>query len=259
MAATVASPPRPERSGTRLPRVCPLPVALTDPQKIALCARIIADAGLAQDVAGHITQVRSDGQGMWSTPYGKWWFEQSASDMLVVDQNGQVLEGPWDVSPAIMIHTEIHRRRPDARVIIHNHPHYATLLATLGVLPEITEQQAVIFDGEMALFDEFTGSIDSVAGGTYLAEAIGGATVILLANHGLLILAETIEEAAYRYITFERCCKLNYEAMASGRKPSTVPEELRSAMKPQWRAQNHLYFWNGAVRQLLTTPADVLA
>jgi ribulose-5-phosphate 4-epimerase/fuculose-1-phosphate aldolase len=213
---------------------------------------------MALDVAGHITQVRPDGASMWSTPYGKWWFEQSASDVLAVGYNARVIEGPWDVTPAIFIHTEIHRMRPDAAVIIHNHPHYATLLATLQVLPQITDQQAIIFDGDMTLFDEFTGGIDSAESGTYLAQAIGDANVVLLANHGLLVLAATIEEAAYRFVTFERCCQLNYEAMTSGQKATVVPEHQRRAMKPAMLRSNHVFYWNGEVRRLLAHQPEVL-
>jgi ribulose-5-phosphate 4-epimerase/fuculose-1-phosphate aldolase len=258
MDSTLASPPRPQGSGRRLPEVRPIPVELSDPQKIALSARIIADGGMALDVAGHITQVRADGETMWATPYGMWWSEYCASDMMVVDNDGRVREGRWDVGGAIRIHTEIHRVRPDANVIIHNHPHYATLLATLDLVPEITDQQSIIFDGDMALFSEYTGRIDSAESGAHLATAIGDANVVLLANHGLLIMAGSIEEATYRYVTFERCCQLNYEAMASGRKPTTVPEEQRKAMKPTMLIQNHTFYWNGVARQMLAAQPDAL-
>ncbi|MDF3312229.1 class II aldolase/adducin family protein [Rhodococcus sp. T2V] len=240
------------------PKVLPVGRDLTPQQKIALSARMISDAGMALDVAGHITEMRDDGT-MLSTPYGKWWFELQASDMLILDSDGSVLEGNLDVTPAIHIHTEIHRRRPDARVIIHNHPHYSTLLSSLHMIPEIIEQQAVIFDDEVVLFDEFTGGINDVDSGRHLADTVGDkGNVVLLANHGLLTFAETLEEATYRFFSFERSCKFNYEAMASGRKPVTVPEAPRREMKEIMKKYNHYYFWNGAARQVLANDDSVL-
>ena len=101
---------------------------------------------------------------MWCTPYGLWWREVSASDIIVLSPTGEVLEGNWDVTPAIYIHTEIHKARPDAEVIIHNHPYYGSLLSTMHIEPKIIDQQACMFDGDIALFDEYTGGVDDAEG-----------------------------------------------------------------------------------------------
>ena len=234
------------------------PQDLSTPQMIAASARVLSRAGLALDVAGHITEVRDDGATMWSTPYGKWWFELCASDMLTVDYDGNVLAGPWDVTPAIFIHTEIHRIRPDARVIIHNHPHYATLLATLHRLPSITDQQACMFDGEVALFNEYTGGIDNPDSGRELAEAIGDASVVLLANHGLLVLADSVPEATYKFEMFERTCRLNAEAWMIQQEVPVVPDDFRKQLKPMLLRYSTTYYWNGVLRRLLAEEPDVL-
>ena len=158
------------------PRVMPgLEQPLTVPQKIACAARILDAEGYALDVAGHITVVRDDADdgSMWCTPYGLWWNEVTASDILMIDSDGEVLEGRWDVTPAVFIHTEMHRARPDARVVIHNHPYYGSLLSTMHKLPEITDQQACMFDGDIALFGTYTGGVDDAAGGQEMADAVG--------------------------------------------------------------------------------------
>ena len=74
------------------------------------------------------------------------------------------MAGKWDVTPAIHIHTELHRRRRDARVVIHNHPYYVCVLASLGRLPELLHQTGTMFDGDLKLVSEYTGEVDS--GGT---------------------------------------------------------------------------------------------
>ena len=234
---------------------------LTTPQEIACAARILASHDYALDVAGHITVVRPNGDGsMWCTPYGLWWREITASDILVLDADGTVIEGKWDVTPAVFIHTELHRARPDAQVIIHNHPHYGSLMSTMHLLPEITDQQACMFDGDIALFDEYTGGVDDVAGGDYLARQIGNATAVVLANHGILITGENVPQTVFRASNFERTCQLNYEAIAAQSKPVPVPPEHRPTLKAALNAPfTASYFWGGEIRHLLRKDTEVLS
>jgi len=100
----------------------PIGVDLTDEQQLAIAFRHLAEVGFAENMAGHITW-QPDGQtDMYVNPWGLWWQELTASDICVVDEDARVVRGRWDVTPAIHIHTELHRMRPDARVVIHNHP-----------------------------------------------------------------------------------------------------------------------------------------
>jgi ribulose-5-phosphate 4-epimerase/fuculose-1-phosphate aldolase len=243
------------------PRAMPgVPQELTVQQKMACAARILAFEGCALNVAGHITVVSDGSSDLWVNGYGTWWEELSASDICVINADGDVIEGRWDVTPAIAIHTELHRARPDAKVVIHNHPHYATLLATMHLLPEITDQQACMFDDEMVLFDEYTGGVDNQEAGRYLADAVGAASVAVLANHGVIVVGGSVEEATYKLTTFERTCRLNYEAMLTGKGGVPVPKDMRRALKPMLLSDRLTvrYYWEGAVRQLLRREPAVL-
>jgi len=246
-------------TGGGFPSTMPEAPSLTVPQQMAVAARLLAHDGYALDVAGHITVVRPDGDGsMWCTPYGLWWREITASDIIVIDPEGTVIEGKWDVTPAVFIHTEIHRARPDAPVLIHNHPYYGSLLSTLHMAPDITDQQACMFDGDILLFNEYTGGVDDAAGGEHLAQAIGDASAIILANHGVLITGSAVAHATYRALTFERTCRLNYDALAAAHKPVPVPPETRGLLKRSINTLSVDYYWGGAVRHLLATEPEVL-
>ena len=171
---------------------------------------------------------------------------------------GEVLEGNWDVTPAIYIHTEIHKARPDAEVIIHNHPYYGSLLSTMHIEPKIIDQQACMFDGDIALFDEYTGGVDDAEGGAYLTERIGLSTAVILANHGVLIIGDTVEQATCRATNFERTCRLNYDALQLGDLAHEVPQEHRELLKKSLNTFSIPYYWGGEVREILSQDPSIL-
>jgi len=143
-------------------------------------------------------------------------------------------------------------------VVIHNHPYHSTVLAAVGLLPEIVHQTATMFDGELVLVDEYTGEIDTPDLGAELADRIGGATVALLANHGVVVTGATIPEATYRAATFDRMCRLTADALLGGQPTRTIAPELRASLRAAFRTHALDAYWNGAVRQLLRDGRDVL-
>lgn len=232
---------------------------LTERQKLACAFRILAREGWRQNLAGHITYVVDDDGNMLVNPWGKWWEEVQASDLCVVSPDGRVIEGQWDVTPAIFIHTELHAQRGDARVIVHNHPFFATVLAGLGIRPVLTEQTGCMFDGDIAVFNEFTGGIDNPEAGKQLAEAVGEARSALLVNHGALVTGQSIEEATYRAVSFERVCKLAYHTLLTGRDPVPMGPDITAVVQETFFLPDTVeFFWNGAVRLLLKREPDVL-
>ncbi len=236
----------------------PIGVELTEQQALACAFRILARDGFSENIAGHITWATGDSTSMLVNPWGLWWEEITASDICRVDPDGRVLEGRWDVTPAVHIHTELHRRRPEARVVVHNHPYHATVLAALGVVPEFLHQTSAMFDGELGFVSEYGGEIDSAELGADLADRIGDASVVFLANHGVIITAATIEEATYKSASLDRQCRLMVDVLLSGRAATTVPPIVRPAMKASLLERGTEVFWAGAVRRIIREHPDVL-
>jgi len=242
----------------REPRPGPgLDVELTTEQELACALRILAHEGWRENLSGHITVATDDG-GMWCNPWGIWWDEVCASDILRLDANGEIVKGRWDVTPAVFLHTELHRARADARVIVHNHPYYATLLAVMHERPRLVHQNSCIFAGELAFVDEY-GSIEDASDGAGLARAVGDASGVLLAHHGAIVTAPTIAEACYKATTFERMCRLTYDALRAGNEPAQVPDAARLALKDALRQNTPRAYWEGAARQLLRAEPEVLS
>jgi ribulose-5-phosphate 4-epimerase/fuculose-1-phosphate aldolase len=235
----------------------PIGVEMTHEQELACAFRILAGTGFSEDIAGHITWAREDGS-MLINPWGLWWDEVKASDVCRVDESGRVLEGKWDVTPAFHIHTELHRRRPDARVVVHNHPYHVVVLAALGVLPEIVHQQGSMFHDDLSFVEEYSGEVDDAALGADLAEKIGSSRNVILASHGVIVTAETIAEATYRAASIDRMCRLAYDVLISGRQARPIAEAFKVGMKKSLIERGSNVYWAGAVRSLLRSQPEVL-
>jgi ribulose-5-phosphate 4-epimerase/fuculose-1-phosphate aldolase len=231
---------------------------LSPHQQLACAFRHLDDVGFCENLTGHITWQLPGESNMLVNPWGLWWAEVTASDILTITERGEVVDGRWDLTPAFHLHTELHRRRPDARVVVHTHPIHATVLAGLGVLPEIIHQNSAMFFEEMVFVNEYDGEVDSAELGGELAERMGDRSVALLASHGVVVTAPTIEEATYKSALFERCCEIMYKAMLTGRSPIPIAAEHLKPMKASLLERAAQAYWDGAVRQLLAAEPDVL-
>jgi ribulose-5-phosphate 4-epimerase/fuculose-1-phosphate aldolase len=236
----------------------PLGADLTGRQELACSFRLLAASGFSENIAGHITWAPSEDGSMWVNPWGLWWDEVKASDLCRVDADGRVVEGVWDVTPAIHIHTELHRRRPEARVVVHNHPYHVSVLAAAGVLPEIVHQTGSMFDGDLKFVHEYSGEVDTAELAVELAEQIGDASTVILASHGVIVTGPTIREATYRAASIDRVCRLAYDLLVMGRDPLPIAAGIRVGMKKSLLERGTDVYWAGAVRKLLRTEPDVL-
>ncbi|WCO67820.1 class II aldolase/adducin family protein [Iamia majanohamensis] len=236
----------------------PIGAELTDEQALACAFRVLARDGFAENLSGHITWQRSDTTDMLVNPWGLWWRELRASDICTVDEDAHVVAGRWDVTPAIHIHTELHRVRPDARVVIHNHPYYVCLVAALGVMPELLHQTGSLFLDDLCFVEEYSGEVDTADLAGELARRIGSASVAILGNHGVVVTGHTLEEATYRAASIDRVCRLAYDVLVTGREPLRMRRAVMVGMKESLVERAADVYWAGAVRALLRAEPDVL-
>lgn len=236
----------------------PIGVDLTDEQKMAVAFRHLAEIGFAENMAGHITWQPEGQTDMFVNPWGLWWQELTASDICVVDEDAHVVRGRWDVTPAIHLHTEIHRQRPDARVVIHNHPYYVSLIAALGMLPDLVHQTGALFLDDMYLVEKYDGEIDAPWRAAELAGQIGSANLVILANHGVVATGHDLAAAVYRAVSIERVCRLAYDVMVTGRTPSTMNRGDMIGMQASLIERAADVYWAGAARMTIKADPSVL-
>ena len=156
------------------------------------------------------------------------------------------------------IHTELHRRRPDATVVVHNHPPYASALAAVGELPDLVHQNSSILADELVLVDDYDGEVDKPHLGAELASRIGDASVALLVSHGVIVTAPTMAEAVYKSVLFERTCMLHWLVRAMDRAPLPIAPTHQKQLKASLVERAAPVYWNGVVRGLVAAEPEVL-
>jgi len=156
-------------------------------------------------------------------PSGIPYEEMEPEDMVVVDLNGNIIEGKWKPSVDTATHLYIYRHRSDVNGIVHTHSPYATSFAALGKpIPVYLT----------AIADEFGGPIPvgpyAKIGGEEIGEAvikyIGQSPAILMKNHGVFTIGKTPEEAVKAAVMLEDVAKTVHLALLLG-EPEVIPEE----------------------------------
>jgi ribulose-5-phosphate 4-epimerase/fuculose-1-phosphate aldolase len=195
-------------------------------QRLAAGFRLFGAFGFDEGVAGHITARDPElSDHFWVNPFGMSFKQIRVRDLLLVNHQGQVVEGSWPVNQAAFaIHSAIHAARPDVVAAAHSHSvHGRTLSALHQPLLPISQDACAFFDDHV-VFDSFTGVVLDTEEGKRIAHALGGAKAAVLANHGLLTVGHTVDAAVWWFITMERSCQVQLAAMAAG-SPVLIDDE----------------------------------
>jgi ribulose-5-phosphate 4-epimerase/fuculose-1-phosphate aldolase len=203
-------------------------------QRMAAAFRLFDRFGFDEGVAGHLTGRDPEYPDLfWVNPLGMSFGQIRASDLIRVNRNGEVVDGEWPVNTAAFaIHSQIHEARPDVNAAAHTHSPYGRAFSTLGKLLAPLTQDACAFHGDHALFDDYTGVVLDVEEGKRIAHALGDAKACILRNHGLLTVGQTVDEAAWWFITLERSCQVQLMADAAG-DPIPIDEEFAALTQTQ--------------------------
>lgn len=193
----------------------PLLPPLTARAQVALMCRMLSREGWNEHIAGHITLRQPDGT-LLTNPWELAWDELRASDIVTIDHDGKVLDSRWNTTPAIGLHLQLHRLRPDVNVVLHNHAHWSGIWASLQEVPPVYDQAGAYCGAELPLFDEYAGTFEKHDVTRAAAEALGGARWALLAHHGALVVGKDLRQAHLRVITLEWRCKRAYEVRVAG-------------------------------------------
>ncbi|MDX3663754.1 class II aldolase/adducin family protein [Streptomyces sp. ID05-26A] len=189
--------------------------------KSRLCAAFwhFASLGFDEGIAGIITVRDPEDTGtFWTNPITVPFAHMTPDQLIRVDgATGLTVEGNGVVNlPAFSIHAEIHAARPDTQAAIHLHTTYGRAYSSLGKLLEPITQDHTAFYEDHAIFDDFTGIVFDRVEGKQIAAALGDAKGVILRNHGLVAVAETLDAAVWWFTIFDTCCHISLLAEAAG-------------------------------------------
>ncbi|MEH7300128.1 class II aldolase/adducin family protein [Neobacillus drentensis] len=195
-------------------------------QKLAAAFRLFSKFGFDEGVAGHITARDPERKDhFWVNPFGMHFSQICASDLILCNHEGVVVEGHYPVNrAAFAIHSQVHAARPDVIAAAHAHSVYGKSWSSLGRLLDPITQDACAFYRDHSLYDDFTGVVLEIEEGRRIGKALGNNKACILRNHGLLTVGGSVDEAAWWFITMERSCQAQLLAESAG-KPVVIDDE----------------------------------
>jgi ribulose-5-phosphate 4-epimerase/fuculose-1-phosphate aldolase len=195
-------------------------------QRLAAAFRLFSRFGFDEGVAGHITARDPERlDHFWVNPFGLHFGQIRASDLVLVDHSGRVVEGRGEVNlAAFAIHSRIHAARPDVVAAAHAHSLYGKSWSSLGRMLDPLTQDACAFYEDHVVFDEYTGIVEETSEGDRIASTLGAKKAAILRNHGLLTVGHSVDEAAWWFITMDRSCQAQLLAEAAGQ-PHKIPHD----------------------------------
>lgn len=211
-------------------------------ERLAGALRIFARLGYEEHLAGHISARDPElCDHFWINPLGRTFRRIRVSDLILVGPQGEVVHGEARASSAaIALHSQIHAARPDVVSTAHAHSVYGKALAVTGEpLHPITQDACMFYDDNVVV--PFNGLVGGIEEGQRVARYLGQRRVAVLANHGLLTVGGSVEEAVALYVIADRAAKTQVLAAAAG-KLNLIPPDIARSARHQTRGDGSTLF-----------------
>lgn len=162
--------------------------------KIIQIGREIINSGLVAGTWGNISAWDNSKDGFWITPSAMDYISIQEDDLVLMNLKGDILEGQRKPSSEEQLHRAIYKRRKDVKGIVHTHSIFATAHAVARVpLPGFVEDFAMIVGERVNVADYYLSGTERLAEAS--AQALENNNAVFLANHGLVGVGRSVEEA----------------------------------------------------------------
>lgn len=217
---------------------------------MAAVFRIMARLGWNEQIGNHNSlMLPGEHPSFLINPRGLLFQELTASSLIVCDLDGTVLRGTGELRRvAFHIHARIHMRHPAAACVLHVHPQYLTALSLLEN-PELTlsHHNNLLLNDRIRIDHGGHAPAHDHTEGDRLAEAMDGASILLMGGHGVTVAGPTTADAFDELYIAERTCMYQMTAMSTGRPLRSLPEAGRRNWHGAWGekldARLHLDAW----------------
>ncbi len=188
-------------------------------QELAACYRVFDLLGWSESIYNHISvRIPGEDHAFLINPYGLLYSEICASNLVKIDIDGNTLDdSPYPVNKAgFTQHSYFHRNLGWAHAICHTHTTATMAVASLEDGLQPANFYACNFTGRIAYHD-FEGITVRAEEGERLLRNLDGKRVLMLRNHGPVILGRSIPEIFIMHWSLQRACEVQLAAMAAGK------------------------------------------
>lgn len=201
-------------------------------EQVAWACRILALEGYTDLTLGHVS-ARSPGEPVAQIKRrGVALDEVAVEDVIPLDLGSDDGFDSPEMHLEAVLHSEVYRARPDVGAVVHGHPPFATALAASEAPLELLTHDAVLFADGLGVFEETPELITGREMGEAVARALGSRRVVLMRNHGVLVVGKDVAWAVLTAVTLERAIRLQTIASSLGAL-SPIPRETAVRMLPE--------------------------
>ena len=203
--------------------------------EVARYARKMHDSQLVQATQGNLSARDVASGHICITPSGADYGTLSAEDVVVVDEQGAVVEGRWRPSLETPLHTLVLSRRRDIHCVMHTHSPYATAFGVVyQPIPVVLAESALCLGGEVPIVPYRTSGTPEFA--ELVAETLGAGSAVIWGNHGAMVVGVNLALTYSTAHALEDSAKIYAIARQLGTPVALPPEEV-AALHRYWREQ----------------------
>ena len=184
------------------------------PDAVLATAKRMLERGLVAGTSGNVS-ARIDDERVCITPSSVPYETMTLDDLTVIDLDGEQVSGERYPSSEKALHTHVYRAYPEIGSVIHTHPVHATMFAvTRQPIPAVVDEFAMYVGGDVPVCEYAMSGTEELA--THATEALAHVGAVLLANHGLVSAAPTLDKALHIAALVERSAEIVWGARMLG-------------------------------------------
>lgn len=197
-------------------------------EQIVEYGKKLITSNLTKGTGGNISVFFREERLMAITPSGIDYFKLKPEDIVIMDLDGNIVDGIQKPSSEYSMHKIFYERREDINAVVHAHSTYSTVLSCLNFeLPAVHYLVAISGGKNVRCADYATFGTKELAENAY--KAMKGRMAVFLANHGLLAGAKDLPNAFNKAEEIEFCAEVYYRAKSIG-EPVILPDEEMEKM-----------------------------
>jgi len=197
-------------------------------EEVLAAAKEMHQMNLVEGTAGNVSARMPDGS-ICITPSSVSYEAMTLDDLVLVDLDGQKLDGERSPSSEKSLHLACYKAFDDVHAVIHSHPVYATMFAiTHQPIPACIDEVTIYVGGDVPVADYGASGTDEL--GDNVVAKLTGLSAVLMANHGLVTVGANPHKALHVAALVNRTAQIVWGARLLGQEQS-LPADVNQGFK----------------------------